>query len=715
MIKSIKLANFRGHEDLEIEFDQGLNSIVGMENAGKSTILHAIIYCLFGAQATGIPADRLWRRGIGASELKHVRVELSDGHIVERNDSKAFVYFYGQAAASGQTPVTKWVEDRFGMSKSDLLLMMHSPPNETRALLEAGPTGLQAKVEKLAGVDVIDTVLGRLKPDLDRASGALSATGEVAQEQRDGLYSAILQGDLLVKYLEVGEQGFRNGLLDATVAREQAEQAWQQAHEAKTLEAQLDRELRDAENLHWSSVEETTDKEIELSKLAAPNPDRIGLLEFALGEAEESLAAVVKAKTERDFVVKEGNELQIWLDGVGDRVKLNLRAIKEWKEAEAAMFESDRLLDKAGAEKEEACKKFKEDDNFLNTGVCPKCDRPFEHFDREAAEALREKAMAAKILAGDVLEDARLAYRDAVQVEGALKGLVDFELPSLWEAKGNRLLELDGKLAGMFKVGGEELADKTGKRDRLKGKLDQAKQDEKEWGRLTGEVAKLRERNCEIAGECGRLTRTLKDIRSNLPSVEDARLSMERARERETDARNDLNLAESELKDAKHRLETLQKELETLTKQREKWLEAKAEVDVLTDLQKYLKFSRARLSKDIWEGLLAYASHLIGLASSGSLNRIERNAKGEFMIDGTPASDQGEAMKAVIGLSLRVAMARTFQGSGLPLLLDEVSANARDEVAAMTAGMLAGLGNQVISVTHRSGDAVLGKIIEVVG
>lgn len=186
-------------------------------------------------------------------------------------------------------------------------------------------------------------------------------------------------------------------------------------------------------------------------------------------------------------------------------------------------------------------------------------------------------------------------------------------------------------------------------------------------------------------------------------------------RERETDARNDLNLAESELKDAKHRLETLQKELETLTKQREKWLEAKAEVDVLTDLQKYLKFSRARLSKDIWEGLLAYASHLIGLASSGSLNRIERNAKGEFMIDGTPASDQGEAMKAVIGLSLRVAMARTFQGSGLPLLLDEVSANARDEVAAMTAGMLAGLGNQVISVTHRSGDAVLGKIIEVVG
>ncbi len=48
MIESIRLKNFRKHEDITIELDENFNLIHGKNNAGKSTIFYGIEYCLFG-------------------------------------------------------------------------------------------------------------------------------------------------------------------------------------------------------------------------------------------------------------------------------------------------------------------------------------------------------------------------------------------------------------------------------------------------------------------------------------------------------------------------------------------------------------------------------------------------------------------------------------------------------------------------------------------
>lgn len=48
-INTIRLKNFRKHEDLTLEFDSKFNLINGRNNAGKSTIFYAIEYCLFGS------------------------------------------------------------------------------------------------------------------------------------------------------------------------------------------------------------------------------------------------------------------------------------------------------------------------------------------------------------------------------------------------------------------------------------------------------------------------------------------------------------------------------------------------------------------------------------------------------------------------------------------------------------------------------------------
>ena len=48
MIKSIKLTNWKTHEDTQINFQKGTNVIVGLMGAGKSSMMDAMSFALFG-------------------------------------------------------------------------------------------------------------------------------------------------------------------------------------------------------------------------------------------------------------------------------------------------------------------------------------------------------------------------------------------------------------------------------------------------------------------------------------------------------------------------------------------------------------------------------------------------------------------------------------------------------------------------------------------
>ncbi len=62
MIESIKLTNWKTHKETFIRFDKGVNVIVGVMGAGKSSVMDAISFALFGS----FPA------------LKHKKVNLTD-------------------------------------------------------------------------------------------------------------------------------------------------------------------------------------------------------------------------------------------------------------------------------------------------------------------------------------------------------------------------------------------------------------------------------------------------------------------------------------------------------------------------------------------------------------------------------------------------------------------------------------------------------------
>jgi len=57
MITSVKLHNFLSHKDTELSFDNGVTVFIGENGAGKSSIIEAITFALFGKTTRGAIED----------------------------------------------------------------------------------------------------------------------------------------------------------------------------------------------------------------------------------------------------------------------------------------------------------------------------------------------------------------------------------------------------------------------------------------------------------------------------------------------------------------------------------------------------------------------------------------------------------------------------------------------------------------------------------
>ncbi|MFR4554400.1 MAG: AAA family ATPase, partial [Peptoniphilus sp.] len=86
-IKNVELTNFQSHNHTEIEFDRGLNVILGNSDAGKTAILRAIKWALFNEPK----GDYFIRQG---ERDVSVKVTFSNGVVVERSRTPSKNSYY---------------------------------------------------------------------------------------------------------------------------------------------------------------------------------------------------------------------------------------------------------------------------------------------------------------------------------------------------------------------------------------------------------------------------------------------------------------------------------------------------------------------------------------------------------------------------------------------------------------------------------------------
>lgn len=165
MITKLVMTNFKCHESKTLNFEAGLVALRGANEIGKSTTYHAIVYAMFGSRALPLTLAETVTYGKPENSLK---VELdfifnNTSYHIQRSKSGA-VLTTGTTTANGQAEVTKFMENLLGVNADTASKLMVAGQNGLRGALEGNEA--IPLIEKLANIDLIDTLIGKIQEQL---------------------------------------------------------------------------------------------------------------------------------------------------------------------------------------------------------------------------------------------------------------------------------------------------------------------------------------------------------------------------------------------------------------------------------------------------------------------------------------------------------------------------------------------------------------------
>lgn len=157
-LKSLKLENFRQHEDSFLDFKDGITVINGTNGSGKSTILEAITWAIYGIDAARGNKDTI--KFNKAKPRTKVMVELvfqlgNDIFKVIRYLDRAEVYLNDNAVpvVTSQQEVTRYLTEKIGMTKNEFFNTYFTGQKELNFLKSQGATDRRKFISKVLGYD----------------------------------------------------------------------------------------------------------------------------------------------------------------------------------------------------------------------------------------------------------------------------------------------------------------------------------------------------------------------------------------------------------------------------------------------------------------------------------------------------------------------------------------------------------------------------------
>lgn len=209
MIKSLSLTNFRRHAELDLRFDDDrqLILIAGANGTGKSTILEAITFALWGEGRHGRRnLDNLLRRG---AELEGMSVELvftvgtSTYRVHRRRDGKAVtavLYAEDTPLVEGPAAVTTEISSLLGMDAAGFRLAVIAQQKDLDGLASLRPADRTQMVTRLLRLDALtaarNAASARFRTERDLAAGLRAAESSGLLVEQSEVEEAIKSADI---------------------------------------------------------------------------------------------------------------------------------------------------------------------------------------------------------------------------------------------------------------------------------------------------------------------------------------------------------------------------------------------------------------------------------------------------------------------------------------------------------------------------------------
>ncbi|MCS7132056.1 MAG: SMC family ATPase, partial [Hadesarchaea archaeon] len=325
MITHVKLKGWKTHLDSDIKFGDGTNVLVGMMGAGKSAVLEAITYALFGTlpqvQTRRIKLDDLIMNRPRQMDSAEVEVGFiaPDGEeyvvkrVIERGSGTTFSELRKARGELIESPSATRVSEAIqSILKLDYDLFeraVYSEQNRLDYFLTLPRGKRMESIDELLGIDKLElarknmgTLVRRIQERIDDKRTALD---ELKQDAALATLSALEQG---LNELEISKQGIYARLKQLQPELENVQKELRQLREVEQRLAQLEKSLRELEGA--------------IAQLNCQLGDIRAKLGAAVGiESEEFRRQVASAEQEFNEAASKAEDLSSKLTSLTSRIR----------------------------------------------------------------------------------------------------------------------------------------------------------------------------------------------------------------------------------------------------------------------------------------------------------------------------------------------------------------------------------------------------------
>jgi exonuclease SbcC len=414
VIDGISLHNWKSHEDTHFRFGKGTNILVGPMGSGKSTVLDALCFSLFGnfpaLQHKRVKLSEVIMNRPAKKEEAWVKVEFTwqgskyevERRIDSEGGSEARISREGKLIQGPQPQrVNEEVERLLRIDYDLFTRAVYSEQNGIDYFLTLGRGDRKKQIDELLGISKFEVMRSNLSTVLNRMKGmqddkrTLLSSMDAEKLKRE---EESAEAELRRLEREVEEQGRK--VSEIGVRRKNAEAALSRMSMLERVYSELS-ERKGA----IARTIESMNKE-EAGRVAAVSPEEIERADDAeMGRTEEQLREGKKRVAEYTREVGSTNErMRVVQNEVKEREELGkkLGGLEGAAELESRIYEAEKKLSEARSgigcsnrrisELDELISEFRKD-----TTKCPVCETPLEEGRRKELLGRREKERAAEV------------------------------------------------------------------------------------------------------------------------------------------------------------------------------------------------------------------------------------------------------------------------------------------------------------------------------